>query len=91
MPKKIKECTKAQLIAVELPTHGDSYTVISHESVINYVYTELAAAGFGVVSETFRATADDYVLKCLVSEYFCQWLTSFSFYNVYIIFTVSKE
>ena len=61
MPKKIKECTKAQLIAVELPTHGDSYTVISHESVINYVYTELAAAGFGVVSETFRATADGQI------------------------------
>ena len=61
MPKKIKECTKAQLIAVELPTHGDSYTVISHESVINYVYTELATAGFGVVSETFRATADGQI------------------------------
>jgi hypothetical protein len=61
MPKKIKECTKAQLIAVDLPTHGDSYTVISHESVINYVYTELAAAGFGVVSETFRATADGQI------------------------------
>jgi hypothetical protein len=61
MPKKIKECSKAQLIAVDLPTHGDSYTVISHESVINYVYTELAAAGFGVVSETFRATADGQI------------------------------
>jgi hypothetical protein len=61
MPKKIKECTKAQLIAVDLPTHGDSYTVISHESVINFVYTELAAAGFGVVSETFRATADGQI------------------------------
>ena len=61
MPKKIKECSKAQLIAVDLPTHGDSYTVISHESVINYVYTELAAAGFGVVSETFRAPADGQI------------------------------
>ena len=61
MPKKIKECSKAQLISVELPTHGDSYTVISHESVINYVYTELANAGFGVVSETYRATADGQI------------------------------
>jgi hypothetical protein len=61
MPKKIKECSKAQLISVDLPTHGDSYTVISHESVINYVYTELAAAGFGVVSETYRATADGQI------------------------------
>jgi hypothetical protein len=61
MPKKIKECSKAQLISVDLPTHGDSYTVISHESVINYVYTELANAGFGVVSETYRATADGQI------------------------------
>jgi hypothetical protein len=61
MPKKIKECSKAQLISVDLPTHGDSYTVISHESVIDYVYTELANAGFGVVSETFRATADGQI------------------------------
>ena len=61
MPKKIKECSKAQLISVDLPTHGYSYTVISHESVIDYVYTELANAGFGVVSETFRATADGQI------------------------------
>lgn len=61
MPKKISEWTKAQLVAVDLPTHGDSYTVISHESVLDYVYTELAAAGFGVVSETFRATADGQI------------------------------
>ncbi|MFY9240491.1 MAG: DUF932 domain-containing protein, partial [Roseovarius sp.] len=61
MPKKIKECSKAELISVDLPTHGDSYTVISHESVIDYVYTELANAGFGVVSETFRATADGQI------------------------------
>jgi hypothetical protein len=61
MPKKISEWSKAQLVAVDLPTHGDSYTVISHESVIDYVYTELAVAGFGVVSETFRATADGQI------------------------------
>lgn len=61
MPKKITEWTKAQLVAVDLPTHGDSYTVISHQSVLDYVYTELAAAGFGVVSETFRATADGQI------------------------------
>jgi hypothetical protein len=58
MPKKIKECSKAHLISVALPDHGDSYTVISHESVINHVYAELAQAGFGIVSEDYRATAD---------------------------------
>jgi hypothetical protein len=61
MPKKISEWNKAQLVAVDLPNHGDSYTVISHQSVIDYVYTELANAGFGVVSETFRATADGQI------------------------------
>lgn len=61
MPKKITEWTKAQLVSVDLPTHGDSYTVISHQSVIDYVYTELANAGFKVVSETYRATADGQI------------------------------
>lgn len=63
MPKKIKECSKAHLISVPLPDHGDSYTVISHESVINHVYYELAAAGFGVVSEEYRATADGNIAQ----------------------------
>ena len=63
MPKKIKECSKAHLISVELPDHGDSYTVISHESVINHVYYELAAAGFGIVSEEYRATADGNIAQ----------------------------
>jgi hypothetical protein len=63
MPKKIKECSKAHLISVELPDHGDSYTVISHESVIDHVYYELAAAGFGIVSEEYRATADGNIAQ----------------------------
>ena len=58
MPKKIAECTKAHLVSVPLPNHGATYTVISHQSVMDYVYTELAAAGFGVVSEEYRCTAD---------------------------------
>ena len=63
MPKKIKECSKAHLISVALPDHGDSYTVISHESVINHVYAELAQAGFGIVSEEYRATADGNIAQ----------------------------
>jgi len=63
MPKKIKECSKAHLISVPLPDHGDSYTVISHESVIDHVYTELAQAGFGIVSEEYRATADGNIAQ----------------------------
>ena len=58
MPKKIAECTKAHLVSVPLPNHAATYTVISHESIINYVYTELATAGFSVVNEEYRCTAD---------------------------------
>ena len=63
MPKKIKECSKAHLISVPLPDHGDSYTVISHESVMNYVATELSNAGFGIASEEYRATADGNIAQ----------------------------
>lgn len=58
MPKKIAECTKAHLVGVPLPNHAATYTVISHQSVIDYVYTELANAGFSVISEEYRCTAD---------------------------------
>jgi hypothetical protein len=61
MPKKIAECTKAHLISVPLPNHGATYTVISHQSVMDYVYTELATAGFSVVNEEYRCTADGQI------------------------------
>lgn len=61
MPKKISECTKAHLVSVPLPNHGASYTVISHQSVMDYVYTELATAGFSVVHEEYRCTADGQI------------------------------
>jgi hypothetical protein len=61
MPKKIAECTKAHLVSVPLPNHGATYTVISHQSVMDYVYTELAAAGFSVVHEEYRCTADGQI------------------------------
>jgi hypothetical protein len=63
MPKKIQDCSKAHLISIELPVHGDTYTVISHESVIDYAYTELANAGFGIVHEEYRATADGQIAQ----------------------------
>ena len=63
MPKKIQDCTKAHLISIDLPVHGDSYTVISHESVMDYAYTELANAGFGIVQEEYRATADGQIAQ----------------------------
>ena len=63
MPKKIQDCTKAHLVSVTLPIHGDTYTVISHQSVIDYVFTELATAGFVVNTEEYRATADGQIAQ----------------------------
>jgi hypothetical protein len=63
MPKKIAECTKAHLVSVALPNHAATYTVISHQSVIDYVYAELATAGFSVVDEEFRSTADGQIAQ----------------------------
>lgn len=58
MPKKIKACDLNHLINVPLPTHGDTYTVISHKFVIDYSKTALENAGFKVVDELYRCTAD---------------------------------
>lgn len=63
MPKKIQECTKAHLISVPLPTHGASYTVISHQFVIDYSFQALANAGFGIVEEEYRCTADGQIAQ----------------------------
>lgn len=63
MPKKIQNTTKANLISVALPNHGATYTVISHQFVIDYAYQALAAAGFGIVDEEYRCTADGQIAQ----------------------------
>ena len=63
MPKKIQEYGKAHLISVALPAHGETYTVISHESVINMSSTALTNAGFAIIEEEYRATADGQVAQ----------------------------
>jgi hypothetical protein len=63
MPKKIQHTTKGTLISVPLPQHGASYTVISHQFVIDYAYQALAAAGFGIVDEEYRCTADGQIAQ----------------------------
>ena len=63
MPKKISECTKAHLISVPLPNHAATYTVISHQFVIDYAYQALATAGFGIVEEEYRCTADGQIAQ----------------------------
>jgi hypothetical protein len=63
MPKKIQHTTKANLISVPLPNHGTTYTVISHQFVIDYAYQALANAGFGIVEEEYRCTADGQIAQ----------------------------
>jgi hypothetical protein len=63
MPRKIQNTTKAHLISVPLPNHGASYTVISHQFVIDYAYQALATAGFGIVDEEYRCTADGQIAQ----------------------------
>jgi hypothetical protein len=65
MPKKIQDCSKASLIDIALPVHGDSYTVISHESVMDMSTTALAAAGFSIADEEYRATADGNIAQAI--------------------------
>jgi len=63
MPKRISECSKAHLINVPLPQHGTTYTVISHQFVIDYVRQALALAGFGMLHEEYRCTADGQIAQ----------------------------
>jgi len=63
MPKKIQDCTRAHLISVPLPNHAATYTVISHQFVIDYSFQTLANAGFGIVEEEYRCTADGQIAQ----------------------------
>jgi hypothetical protein len=63
MPKKIQNTTKTHLVSVPLPNHAATYTVISHQFVIDYAYQSLAAAGFGIVDEEYRCTADGQIAQ----------------------------
>ena len=63
MPKKIKDCTGDYLIGIPLPVHADTYTVISHENVMDYSKTALINAGFTIEREEYRATADGQIAQ----------------------------
>ena len=63
MPKKIKDCTGDYLTGIPLPVHADTYTVISHENVMDYTKTALINAGFTIEREEYRATADGQIAQ----------------------------
>lgn len=63
MAKRIREVNREFLKAVPLPVQTSSYTVISHESVMNYVFAELANQGFSILSEEYRCTHDGMIAQ----------------------------
>ena len=65
MPRKIKSYGRQDLIDVTLPNHADSYTVISHESVMDLSTKALEDAGFNVTGENYRATHDGNIASAI--------------------------
>jgi hypothetical protein len=63
MPKKIQKCVMGDLTSVPLPNHAASYTTISHKFVIDYSKQQLIAAGFVIVDEEYRSTADGQIAQ----------------------------
>lgn len=63
MAKRIREVNREFLKAVPLPVQTSSYTVISHESVMDYVFAELANQGFSVLNEEYRCTQDGLIAQ----------------------------
>jgi hypothetical protein len=63
MAVRIKEATREYLCSVPLPVFEDSYTVISHESVMDFTLAQLTQFGFNVTSESFRCTADGNIAQ----------------------------
>lgn len=63
MPKKIKDCTIDYLTSIPLPVHAETYTVISHENVIDYSKTALVNAGFTVEREEYRSSHDGQIAQ----------------------------
>ncbi len=65
MPRKIKSYDRADLIGVALPNHASTYTVISHESVMDLSAGALQDAGFSITSENYRATHDGNIASAI--------------------------
>ena len=65
MPRKIKSYGRQDLIDVTLPNHADSYTVISHKSVMDLSTKALEDAGFNVTAENYRATHDGNIASAI--------------------------
>lgn len=65
MATRIKNTTREYLGSVELPVYSDTYTVISHEYIIENTLEQLGLAGFGVSDASYRCTADGNIAQGL--------------------------
>ena len=65
MPRKIKSYGRQDLIDITLPNHADSYTVISHKSVMDLSTEALKDAGFSITAENYRATHDGNIASAI--------------------------
>lgn len=65
MPRKIKSYGRQDLIDVTLPNHADSYTVISHKSVMDLSTKALEDAEFSIIAENYRATHDGNIASAI--------------------------
>jgi len=63
MPRIIKETTKSHLQNAQLPSHGETYTVIPHRDVIENTLNMLNASGFEVQKELYRASINANVAQ----------------------------
>lgn len=63
MASKTIFTTREQIIHTPLPTHGDSYTVIPHEFVINKAKDELTRQGFVIKHELYKSTLNGQVAQ----------------------------
>ena len=58
MPRKLGNVARSILVNAPLPTATTTYTVISHQFIINTIQQELNNNGFGVKHELYKCTKD---------------------------------
>ena len=63
MPVKTIFTTREQIIHTPLPVHGNTYTVIPHEFIINKAKQELSNAGFVIKHELYKSTQNGQVAQ----------------------------
>jgi hypothetical protein len=64
MAVRIQETTKADLVAVAVPSYFKG-TALSHKFIMDYMESKLDQAGITIESESYRSTADGGVAQCV--------------------------